>query len=195
MDVEDLDSVQQSALMLVGATPKGLIDSKMRVQKLAFLFSKSLEDHDLDAEFSFEPYNLGPYSENLENALDLLAAQGLLLRDPNRNRYTATAFGRTMIEKLVKKDPTRYSIAEEIVHYLGQLNPYDLAAAVYELYPEYASKSTIAHQLKGRKAIDSVVIPLNLRSKGEGFLKSRLGRTLNVSFVKDQIWIDERIDD
>ena len=191
--MDDLDSVQQSMLLLVGASPKGIIDSEMRIQKLAFLFSKSLGDPDLDGDFDFEPYDLGPYSENLAGAIEMLGVQGLLTKDPQRNKYQVTGTGSAAANEVASRDPARSEIAKEIVRCLGSLDPNDLAAAVYELYPEYTTRSVIIDRLRARSGVDSLIIPLEkLETNKKSIITSRRGRQMVVSSSKSEIQIEEK---
>ena len=71
--LEDLAQIQKALLMLVNASPGGIIDTDLRMQKLAFLYSKSVGDSSLDEEFDFTPYDFGPYSENLAATVELMS--------------------------------------------------------------------------------------------------------------------------
>ena len=195
MDMEDLDPVQQSMLLLVGASPNGTIDSEVRIQKLAFLFSKSLGDRDLDEGFDFEPYDLGPYSENLATAIELLGAQGLLAKDSRRNRYMATGTGLATAIKLAQENAEWSEVAQEVVRCLGAIDPNDLVAAVYELYPKYTTKSKIIEQTRMRRAVDSIVVPLERgKTSGQYETESRLGKHVVVKFAKNEIQLEETQD-
>jgi len=195
-EVGDLDSVQEALLLLIGATGSGILSTELRIQKLGFLLAKSLQDEELDKDFDFVPYDYGPFSENLDSAIDLLGSQGYLTKDDDRNVYRVTAEGKKIAELLARKNTHRAQIAKDLVEYLGKLHTDDLVGVVYELYPEYARSSVILDRLKRRRSYDSVTVPTT-SAKGEQshIVKSRLGRKLVVKAEGDTVHIVEIIDE
>lgn len=194
-NMEDMDSIQQAALMLISASPKGILNSDLRIQKLAFLYSKTVGDVDLDEDFDFVPYDLGPYSENLASAIEMLGARGLITKDTRRSEYKTSPDGERIAAQLTGEEPERAEVVKELVRVLGAVNPEDLVAAVYELYPEYTKNSIIVERVRRRKSVDSLIVPVDQRKGSERMvIRSRLGRRVVVSFLGTEIQIEEEQD-
>jgi uncharacterized protein YwgA len=110
----------------------------------------------------FEPYNYGPWSKDVDDALRRLVELGLVeereLPKPQEGPehtgllyvYRLTEKGRSVVEKIPLKDP-RWRIPYAAVRFFVGWDVRDLMEYIYVNYPEHAVNSVIKDKL-ARKA-------------------------------------------
>lgn len=148
----------------------GHIKGKTRFQKLAFIAEQRLEKEGI-SPLDFIPYNYGPFSKDLYDALDYLEKEGLVeVKDKptyggdTRYDYHLTAYGRRKSDqnfperngdgKIViggeisisdeqQKLHTLYEISDAVVKEYNEMPISNLIDEVYEMHPEYAENSVL----------------------------------------------------
>jgi hypothetical protein len=120
----------------------------LRMQKGIFLLinSGNPEWHNM---YSFNPYDWGPYSNELSQILDELCDTGLLAREPFPNRrylqYKTTHLGDRMVYGILPNLPDADGIFIRNVRRYVNSRPFArLLREVYKAYPEYAVNSRFA---------------------------------------------------
>lgn len=133
----------------------GRIEGRTRLQKLAFLTQKELQDRiDLDKELEFIHYKYGPFSQDLIEAVEMLQDKGLLRRRKETNLsgdekyiYTITRKGSSAFEHNLENSSDSEEIqaisksAEHVIKDYNQLSLSNLIETVYDEYPETAENS------------------------------------------------------
>jgi len=119
------------------------IKGKTRLMKFLFLLEKSGR---IGVDFSFEPKHYGPYSKCIDNLLDNLKKKDKISSYYDQNNktviYSITDKGYTQI----KNNPLNnriFTIVEETIGDLRELNLKELINLVYSRYPEYTFLSKI----------------------------------------------------
>jgi len=147
-------NVQKYILELLNSNEESSIKGKLFLQKEIFLIIKEVLDSEtaekLDSELSFEAYNYGPYSFNLENILKSMEKNNLIdvNTDNNDILYTITNKGKNHLNEEnigsnIKNKIFKLKMGSERLGYKG------LIRYVYFNYPEYTTKSLIKDEVMG----------------------------------------------
>jgi len=143
----------------------GNIEGKTRLQKLAFLAEKRLEEKDISA-YDFVPYDYGPFSKDLLDEVEELEERGLVNIKESRTYggdlrydYQLTHRGwescdrnfppedgddrKTVGQKSEEEQrlETLYDIALDVVDEYNDYPISNLIDLVYDKYPRYAANS------------------------------------------------------
>jgi uncharacterized protein YwgA len=146
-----------------------------RIEKLAYLISKSPEFNDLDKRLEYKALHYGPYSEAIVEALEILNATHFIesnevkfdIQEQNRGDevvledlqeikeyietkdYTLTAKGKTIADyRLLQLSSEQRKQIDKIIKEYGGLRLKQLLKQVYEIAPEdLLKKSTIRGEL------------------------------------------------
>jgi uncharacterized protein YwgA len=160
VDLEDYSDVMLIATILVGTSPSGRVDDVIRIHKMAFLMDKIIADEDLDEELDFGPDKFGPFSENLEDSLDILSSWGLFESSVHgkSKRTTLTDEGASLLKAIEQKYPGTVELGRKLNSDLGFLSTRELVKLVYRLYPSQTVNSLIKDDMVKTMRIDSFTI-------------------------------------
>lgn len=133
-------------MQLLAAGPEAM--DPIRIQKSMFIFGKEtpadwLKGADL---YEFEPYNWGPFSQDISRDLAELRRFGLVEEVEEVERpgvtwplHQATATGQVVAKHVAKHyEPTAIGYLKDVRAYTLRHGFKDLLRAVYQKYPEYA---------------------------------------------------------
>ncbi len=153
------------------------MDGITRLEKLLFLLEQETPLGDqLSEKPDFESHNFGPFSSKIYQAVDTLAAAGLLedsagiasstedaweaenligtnVSDPYATRnFSLTEKGRRYYKALIKELPSDTEvILEQFKERFGTLPLRQLIRYVYQRYPSYTDKSLIRRDILGER--------------------------------------------
>ncbi|MFG1691139.1 hypothetical protein ACGF5M_03100 [Gemmatimonadota bacterium] len=118
----------------------------MQLQKSLFLLGKKLPEEVGGGFYDFTAYDYGPFSPEVYNDADLLAAQGLVgiekVSGFRYRQYAATAEGVEKVEGLAEEVSERtLSFLRATVQWIKSVSFRDLLLSIYRLYPEYKENS------------------------------------------------------
>ena len=146
------------ALALFGAQPDRPIVNRIVAMKEAFLFEKEVapEVGVNTTGLDFVPYDYGPYSRALDDALRALEEEGLLVVEREsqgqKEIMQLTEKGKSEAERILRR------LQRDQVETLrrkrkgwDQLGYFGLLRKVYEEYPAYQAKSKIADEVRPRR--------------------------------------------
>ncbi|NAZ33494.1 MAG: hypothetical protein GU356_04310 [Pyrobaculum sp.] len=145
-------------ILLVLKAAGGEVCCKTKIMKILFLLERVYGIIGV----KFEPYNYGPWSKDVEDALRRLVELGLVeereLPKPQDGPehtglmylYRLTEKGRRAVEKIPLKDP-KWRVPYAAVRFFVGWDVRDLMEYIYVNYPEYAVNSVIKDKL-ARKA-------------------------------------------
>ena len=189
VDLEDYSDVMLIATILVGTSPSGRVDDVIRIHKMAFLMDKIIADEDLDGELDFGPDKFGPFSENLEDSLDLLSSWGLLESTVHgKSKRTAlTDEGAGLLKAIEQKYPGTVELGRQLNSDLGSLSTRELVKLVYRLYPSQTVNSLIKDDMVKTARIDSFTI--DDFSNGIHTVMSENGKRLEVEINGNDVFV------
>ena len=170
--------VDDAIVLLLGAPSgslarHGRIEGITRLEKLVFLIEHETDVRDLLTEHAaFEPYNFGPFSGKVYQAVDTLVAAGLLEdsaelttsrddsweaervvgtqpADPYSTRnFALTDRGRKYYNALIDElPPLTEQLLEEFKTKFGALPLRQLIRYVYKKYPDFTKNSLIRDEI------------------------------------------------
>lgn len=117
---------------------------RIRIQKAVFLATMRGAP-DWKALFDFEPYNWGPYSNDLTREIGTLCAEGLLTTEPSSDRYTSfrlTPLGEDEATEVFGSLPANESaFIKSVREFVTSRSFNRLLKDVYAAYPEFAVNS------------------------------------------------------
>lgn len=159
-----LNDEEKIVLYAIGALDSQPLRSKVKLQKLLFLFSKVFPDFaDL---LEYEPHLLGPYSEIVDNVLEDLLTLGLVEKE--RNSYKLTTKGQEIFNS-IKAKKEFLEVMNDFKDFLHDLPYNEVLTFVYAFYPEYISESAKWDELKPNR----IKVAVSLLKKGKiGFSKA-----------------------
>lgn len=152
------------------------------LQKFMFLITKNFPEIFRDYNQDYEPYDFGPYSEDVEH--DASRLQNMRLLD---NRLKVPEASSELIKQIERSDEELYASLEEYVRGMGQIGRDDLLYIVYRLYPDYTSRSRISHRIKSKNYETSVIDLELLKREKEIRVTTDRMNTLIVKLVNDRI--------
>lgn len=136
------DLVEKYILALLGAQDQEDVPEKLWLTKELFLLSK-MNDR-LAEEAGFRPYLQGPWSEEVEYALEDLQSLGLVDYGESGNQIRLTPQGRSVFEQLQTGMPDE--IEEQIADIkdlLNDLSEEELLVFTYFTHPEMTTDSVV----------------------------------------------------
>lgn len=164
-------------LMILGASgghgsPTDRIDGITRLEKLLYLVRRETSvPNSVDEYFTFKPYNYGPYSQGVYEAVELLEEAGLIHedrvleghtldemeeayatasdREGVERRFSLTDAGRAVAELLRRRHPSVAKDLADVRAEYAAMPLRQLIRYVYSKYPESAVKSTIRDDVLG----------------------------------------------
>jgi uncharacterized phage-associated protein len=138
---------RQRTILGVLAMADGAAFAPVQVQKLFFLLDENIA-HELGGrQFSFEPYNYGPFDREVYFELKNLSRHGLVHIDtvgpsPGDRRYMLTAVGQqlgTQQAETLSAECRKYIAT--VVDWLRRLSFAELVGSIYKAYPHMRAKS------------------------------------------------------
>ena len=134
------------ALMYVDGTG---VDGATRMQKLVFI---AQEETEVPEAFEYEPGPFGPYSWELERALDELAGKGVIKIEHVTNEvgnektiYRLTEIGVRVAKRMIEYDELKHFLdtAVDIKDEFGDTRMKHLLDYVYTKYPDLATETEL----------------------------------------------------
>jgi hypothetical protein len=176
--MDKLDSTDLVLLMLWAPTRSSRLDKQVpgitRLEKLLFLLDREADAQKyVDAPFTFRPYDFGPYSKEVYEAVEVLEAAGLVDEDlvysgdgvdtieshiagiqdePEgaERRFRLTEAGEDVAQLLARQAPQELiDKLSEIKNRYGGLPLRNLIHYVYSRYPAFAERSKIRDEVVG----------------------------------------------
>lgn len=175
---EDIDELTGPDLVLLllrasgadAAEQRDRVHGITRLEKLLFLADQeSPLPGKVHEALVFKPYNYGPYSKQVYEAVDVLEDADLLgeekalygrpldameeaslapdFTEGLERRFYLTADGREVADYLAKQHPEYFRLLDEVKGRYGTLPLRKLIQYVYRRYPEYAEESLIRDQV------------------------------------------------
>lgn len=139
----DLNDEEKIVLYSIGALDSRPLKSKVKIQKLLYLFSNVFSDFgDL---LEYEPHLLGPYSEIVDNVLEDLLTLGFIQKEGNS--YTLTIIGQTVFNS-IKPKKELIDVMNDFKEFLHDLPDNEVLTFIYAFYPDYISESAKWDELK-----------------------------------------------
>ena len=115
----------------------------VQLQKTLFLLGKRCRADVGPKFYKFRPYNYGPFSSEVYQDAEELAAEGFVRIERGQwSEYSATEAGLRRARQIRKKAPkTAVSFLEQAVDWARQLSFQELVSAIYEEFPEQRKHS------------------------------------------------------
>jgi len=149
-ELQRIERTDMLLLLLYASGPSGRkcepIRGKTRLQKEIFLTQKELRKAGIFTYYSFRPYKLGPYSEELYDDIEYMEYEGVLevLKIDLGEygiyaEYRITDKGRREICRKIREYSLEkaYEVAREIKTRFNGINLVDLVRFTHTRYPEY----------------------------------------------------------
>jgi len=125
----------------------GRISSRVHLQKGLFILSRHIEDLGEIAEFN--AYRMGPWSEEVSDALESAVLSGLV--SESRGVIELTEQGLAKARELwVKLDEKRREILKEVASFVSAMYVEELLLYVYTMYG-YSEKSDVIEELLAKR--------------------------------------------
>jgi len=188
MQIEDLTYDQKVVLDVVyraGDSKKIARMSKVKFEKILFLLSKRYPQKLEFINSSFDAYAMGAYSEYIDDVLDSLSDYGLI-----QDHKELTDLGKKIVTQILAKEPTLKEIdhtLNEFLDFASSITDEDFLYIVYNLFPDYASKSYIKERVHSNR-FESFRIDLGTNdktSKNIIEITSDKGNTIKVKLEDD----------
>ncbi len=159
MDIKErieksMDLVQKHIVYLLYSDSQSPVKGRSWLQKEIFLISKNIED--LERQSDFEAHLQGPYSEEVDEALEQLSLVGVVKIE---GKITLSNMGVEIAKKISKDIPNEIrEIIQDMKSFLNDMTEDELLAYVYFSFPEMTKQSVKLDQAK--KARESAAIKL-----------------------------------
>jgi len=155
-----LTETQKYAILLVGANDFQPIHGKTWFQKELFLISNNIDSLKEDA--SFESDFMGPYSENVNEALDRLAVYDIIeIKDSS---IKLTEFGKSVFKSIYREiNKEQKEVISDFKNLLNDMDYLDLLGFIYFSYPEFIDESTVKEKVFPRRK--EIAIKLFIKGK------------------------------
>jgi predicted HTH domain antitoxin len=143
-----LDSLQKCIVAVLGAKHQDEVPGKLWLQKEIYVLSRTSPK--LAEAADYAPYLQGPWSENVEAALEDLQPIGLVKFDSYGRDIQLTDMGHRVFSKLASQMPEHVrEHVEEVKEFLNDMTEEELLVFTY-----YTYKDMIQESVKLRKAIE-----------------------------------------
>lgn len=140
-----LEPLEWILLMLYAAN--GKIPSKIHIQKALFIASRSIEE--LNEVLEFKAYRMGPWSEELSDALENAYLSGLV--SEVEDGLILTEQGVVKAEELWRKLDERYrEVLSDIARFVKNMSEDELLIYIYVVYG-FSEKSDVVEKLLRRR--------------------------------------------
>ena len=141
----DLTARQKVVLAALAAQPAATF-APVQVQKFFFLIDKNVADNLGGPQFSFEPYDYGPFDRHVYDELNTLAANGFvsIIAAPGAARrvYALTAAGYEAGQGALSAIPQRArDYMATASKWVRSISFAELVGAIYKQFPEMKARS------------------------------------------------------
>ncbi len=189
IDIEDYSDVMLIATILVGTSSSKKINDIIRLHKMAFLMDKIMADEDLDDDLDFGPDKFGPFSENLEDSVNMLSNWGIFESSIHgKSKTTAlTKEGSQLLDLIKEKYPGTVRLGQKLNEDLENFSTGEIVKMIYRLYPSQTVNSLIKNDLVKTSQIDSFEI--DTFKDGTQSITTENGKTLMVQVSGNDIII------
>lgn len=133
---------RQKVVLATLAAERGATFAPVQVQKAFFLLDKNISREFGGAQFSFKPYDYGPFDRDVYVELSNLAALGLVtIEDVGRynggRRYSLTPAGEDVgSQYLGALSPRAQAYIKSVSTWVRSLSFAELVGAIYKSYPD-----------------------------------------------------------
>jgi len=123
------------------------INGKVFLQKIIFVLDRNIEE----IKARFDGYYIGPYSEDLEIALEQFTSSGYIIIGKH-NKIFLSEKGLNLAQEVISRiSKERLDIISDIKKFFNDLTQHELIAIIYSTFPEYAEKSDIKKEYASYK--------------------------------------------
>jgi hypothetical protein len=149
---------------------EGRLHGVTRLEKLLFLLDRETDASRLVSDpFEWRPYNYGPYSKQVYEAVELLEEAGLLTEERRlrgetldeieeatvtladvegvERSFLLTAQGKAVASLLAEREPEVAALVEGVGRQYGLMPLNQLIRYIYKRYPDFAENSLIKDQV------------------------------------------------
>jgi uncharacterized protein YwgA len=132
---------RQKIMLAALAAEGGGVFAPVQVQKLFFLLDTNVAAELGGRQFSFEPYDYGPYDRCVYTELEALARQGLVAIEAAsgaaKRKYSLTAAGYQTGQSVLKGlNPRAQEYLQRVSAWIRSLGFAELVGAIYQQYPD-----------------------------------------------------------
>jgi len=150
--------IEEWTLSILYASKQKALKSKIHIQKALFLASKYISE--LEEELEFKAYRLGPYSEEIEDIIEILESSNCITK--NEKGIILTNKGLTKAKKIWEKlEEDKKIILKNIVELINNLDKDELLLYIYTKY-DFEEKSDVINKLLRKRKF----IALKMLKKG-----------------------------
>jgi uncharacterized protein len=134
-------SHRQEIMLAALAAESSSVFAPVQVQKLFFLLDQNIAPDLGGKQFSFEPYDYGPYDRTVYSELEALARRGLVMIEAapgaGRRKFSLTATGYEAGQKALKQLNGRaQDYLQRVSAWVRSLGFAELVGAIYKQYPD-----------------------------------------------------------
>jgi hypothetical protein len=134
-------SQRQTIMLAALAAESGSVFAPVQVQKLFFLLDQNIAADLGGRQFSFEPYDYGPYDRAVYSELEALARRGLVsieaTAEAGRRKFSLTAPGYQAGQQALKQLSSRaQDYLPRVSSWVRSLSFAELVGAIYKQYPD-----------------------------------------------------------
>lgn len=139
----DLNDEEKIVLYSIGALNNRPLKSKVKIQKLLYLFSNVFSD--FGKLLDYEPHLFGPYSEIVDDVLEDLLTLGLVQKEGNS--YTLGIKGQDAFNA-IKPKKELIEVMNDFKEFIHDLPDNEILTFIYVFYPDYISESAKWDEIK-----------------------------------------------
>jgi predicted HTH domain antitoxin len=161
-------SITEKYILMLLYAAGGKVRGKLWFEKEMFELSKAFSE--LADELEFNAYSYGPFSEALDEYVDMLENSGLITFENSKLKLTDRGFELAKIVWNSASERER-SIVESTVKFLEELELDELLLYIYATHPEMAEKSDVKDKILRKREeialrmLEKGKISLNLAAK------------------------------
>jgi predicted HTH domain antitoxin len=181
--LKNLDLLQKYILYLLYAQGKEPVKGKLWLHKELFLVSKN--DPDLDYEADFSAHLMGPYSEDLDEALSQLESIKVIdFLGKDSGPIRLSPLGVEIAKEVAKNIPEKIKvIIDEMKSFVNDMTERELLAYIYFSFPDMTRESVKLEEI----AKDRLDLAIKLYSKE----KVSLEKASNIAGLPVKDFINE----
>jgi uncharacterized protein YwgA len=135
---------RQDFVLATIAACEGAIYSPVQVQKMFFLLERNLAPRTFAPRFSFKSYHYGPYSKEVYDDLEALAAEALaaIHAEGSWRRFALTTAGIAQGRRALAVLPLPVQkYIKQVSDFVLRLSFSELVSAIYKAYPDMRKNS------------------------------------------------------
>jgi len=137
---------RQKLILSTLATADRTSFAPVQVQKIFFLIDNNIQNEIGGAQFSFAPYDYGPFDKDVYRELNDLSEKGLVsIENPAATalrKYSLTDYGVIVgKQNLSNYSPRGQKYMSDVVAWVCRLSFAELVGAIYAAYPDMKTNS------------------------------------------------------